>query len=104
MNLEELKTKVSAYFAGKPVKRVYVFGSFLEKGDAANDIDLIAEFDYEEAPKFDLLDHIGYALDLQDQFGKKVDLLSYTAIKPKFFEMIRPQMKQVFERSNELKI
>lgn len=98
MSLEELKQTVSTYFTGKPVKRVFVFGSFLEKGDAANDIDLIAEFDYEEAPKFTLLDHIGYALDLEDQFGKKVDLLSYTAIKPKFFELIKPQMQKLYDR------
>ena len=50
MTLDELKTKVTEYFTGKPVKQVFVFGSFLEKGDEANDIDLIAEFDYEEAP------------------------------------------------------
>lgn len=99
MTLEELKSKVSDYFTGKPVKRVFVFGSFLEKGDEADDIDLIAEFDYEEAPKFDLLDHIGYANDLEDQFGKKVDLLSYTAIKPRFFQLIENDMKKLYERA-----
>lgn len=98
MTLDELKTKVTDYFTGKPVKQVFVFGSFLEKGDEANDIDLIAEFDYEEAPRFTLLDHIGYALDLEDQFGKKVDLLSLTAIKPNFMELIESQMQQVYER------
>ena len=70
----------------------------MEKGDAANDIDLIAEFDYEEAPKFDLLDHVGYAQDLEDEFGKRVDLLSYTAIKPPFMKSIEPHMQKLYDR------
>ena len=98
MSLEELKNKIRQYFTGKPVKRVFIFGSFLEKGADANDIVLIAEFDYEEAPRFSFLEHIALAQGLEDEVGKKIDLLSYTAIKPDFMKLIEADMQQLYER------
>ncbi len=98
MTLDELKIKISEYFAGKPVKRVFVFGSFLEKGDAANDIDLIAEFDYEASPRPGFFDRMDWQTDLMNLFQKKVDLLSAGGISPFIVENINSTKKLVYER------
>lgn len=98
MTLEELQIKIKEYFTGKPVKRVFIFGSFLEKGDAANDIDLIAEIDYNARPRPGFFERIDWQEDLKALFHKKVDLLSSGGISPFILENINRTKKLLYER------
>ncbi|MEI9809331.1 MAG: nucleotidyltransferase domain-containing protein [Bacteroidota bacterium] len=62
------------FFAGKPVKRAYLFGSCARnEADKDSDIDLLVELDYSK--------HIGLGfvqmlLDLEKMLHRKVDLVS----------------------------
>ena len=67
------------------VKRAGLFGSFAN-GNAtdASDIDLLVEL----GPKGSLIELATLQFDLQDEFGRKVDVVEYAGIKP----LIRPSI------------
>lgn len=75
MNLSAQERKMlQHFFAGKPVKRAYLFGSCARnEADKDSDIDLLVELDYSK--------HIGLGfvqmlLDLEKMLHRKVDLVS----------------------------
>lgn len=101
MEIRSIQNEVSTYFADKPVKKIYLFGSALKDTSATNDIDLIADFDFEEAPSFDLFDHIGYCQELEEILNKKVDILTYSALKPSFINAIGDDIMKLYERQDK---
>jgi hypothetical protein len=80
---EQIKRIVQNYFADKPVRKAYLFGSYA-KGLATedSDVDLIVELDYSKKIG---LDFIRWIYDLERSFGKKTDLVPedsmYNAIR-----------------------
>lgn len=71
---EQIQRTVTAYFRDKPVKRVYLFGSYA-RGDAneSSDVDLLVDLDYEQ--------HIGWQFfgwheELKAFFERKTDVVS----------------------------
>ncbi len=73
MNYAEIITN---YFRNRPVKKVYLFGSYAENRQTdSSDIDLVVDVDYAEQ-NVSLLDFIGWKLDLEKLVGKKIDLVS----------------------------
>ena len=72
----------------KGVLHLALFGSTARnEADADSDIDLAAEYDPNK--KLSLLDISGIHLDLEDLFGKKVDLCTRKLIKP----ILRPYVE-----------
>jgi uncharacterized protein len=74
MNLSAAdKILVIQYFSGKPVRRVYIFGSYARnEADEKSDIDIMVELDYSK--------HIGmnffsYHEDLEHILHRKVDVI-----------------------------
>ena len=68
------------YFAGKPVEKAYVFGSYSRnEADADSDIDILVELDYNQHIG---LGFIGMQLDLEEQLKRKVDLVSDKGVSP----------------------
>ncbi len=72
---ENIKQIVQAYFKDKPVKEVYLFGSYA-RGDAKedSDVDLIVEID-DTKKRLSLFDFIRLQLGIEDSLNKKVDLI-----------------------------
>ena len=72
---ENIKQIVQAYFKDKPVKEVYLFGSYA-RGDAKedSDVDLIVEID-DTKKRLSLFDFIRLQLGIEDSLKKKVDLI-----------------------------
>jgi predicted nucleotidyltransferase len=75
MNLSAAdKLLLQRFFAGKPVKKAYLFGSYARNEALQNsDIDLLVELDFSS--------HIGLGFiqmkfDLEDLLHRKVDLVS----------------------------
>ena len=68
------KLILQQFFAARPVKKAYLFGSYARnEADKNSDIDLLVELDYSK--------HIGLGfvqmqLDLEDMLLRKVDLVS----------------------------
>jgi len=85
------------YFAGKPVLRAYIFGSFARgEADQASDIDLLVDVDYNH--KGVGFEFIGMMLDLQEMFGKKVDLIPSDGVSKYLEPFIEKDKALIYER------
>ena len=77
-NLEEIKKKIVKILKKNKVVRAGIFGSYARGEQKKNsDIDILIE-----PPKGIGLGFVGIKLELEDELGKKVDLLTYKYIHP----------------------
>jgi len=85
------------YFAGKPVLRAYLFGSYSRKeADNDSDIDILVDLDYSQ--------HIGLGfvqmkLDLEQRLHKSIDLVSSQAVTKRLLPYINKDKKLIYESS-----
>ena len=80
--LKKLKNKIQSKYK---VKNIGLFGSYINNMQKEkSDIDLLVEFE-EDA---DLLHYMGLLLFLEENFNKKVDLVSKFALKEELREHI----------------
>jgi predicted nucleotidyltransferase len=83
------------YFAGKPVLKAYLFGSYSRReADNDSDIDILVDLDYSH--------HIGLGfvqmkLDLEQQLHKTVDLVSSQAISKRLLPFINKDKQLIYE-------
>jgi predicted nucleotidyltransferase len=75
LSMENIKQVVQDYFKDKPVRKVYLFGSYA-RGDANedSDVDLIVEID-DTIKRMSLFDFIKLQLGIEKSLNKKVDLV-----------------------------
>lgn len=85
--------QIQKYFADKPVKKVFVFGSFARNDEKdTSDIDLIIS----------LLHPVGlfalgkYVADLEDITKRKIDIATQNSITPEFLSLIQKDLKEVY--------
>ncbi|MCU0393437.1 MAG: nucleotidyltransferase family protein [Thermoflexibacter sp.] len=86
------------YFIGKPVEKVYLFGSYA-RGEAGedSDIDLLVHLDYSQI-------HTGLEFfemwnDLEQISGKKVDFVSATALSKYVKEYVENDKVLIYEKA-----
>jgi uncharacterized protein len=83
------------YFAGKPVLKAYLFGSYSRReADTTSDIDILVDLDYSR--------HIGLGfvqmkIDLEQQLKKTVDLVSSQAISQRLLPFINKDKQLIYE-------
>lgn len=72
---ENIKQVVQDYFKDKPVKKVYLFGSYA-RGDANadSDVDLIVDID-DTDKRMSLFDFIKLQLGIEKSLNKKVEMV-----------------------------
>ena len=86
LTIQQIKNTVTDYFKDKPVKSVYLFGSYA-RGEAneKSDVDLLVNYD-DNIKKLSLFDIIKFKINLEDLFKINVDLVEdgfvYPTIKP----------------------
>jgi len=86
------------YFAGKPVLKAYLFGSYSRhEADNDSDVDILVDLDYSQ--------HIGLGfvqmkLDLEQQLQKSVDLVSSQAITKRLLPYIDKDKKLIYDSSS----
>ena len=83
--LARLKPKIVKVLKKYGIKKAGVFGS-IARGESGkkSDVDILVK-----TPKeIGLFDFVGIKLDLQDELGKKVDLVEYKCIRPELKESI----------------
>jgi uncharacterized protein len=97
MNLSDAdKMIVINYFSGKPVRRVYIFGSYARnEADEKSDIDIMVELDYSK--------HIGihffsYHEDLAQLLHRKVDVVTEDGISRHMKPYIDKDKILIYER------
>ncbi len=79
-DLDKIINKIIPVLKKYEIKKAGLFGSYA-RGDfnQNSDIDLLVEINKHG---FSLLDFIGIKLNIEDETGKKVDLVEYKTIKP----------------------
>ncbi|MEO6833859.1 MAG: nucleotidyltransferase domain-containing protein [Chitinophagaceae bacterium] len=75
LTVEQIKNVVVAYFQDKPVKQVWLFGSYARgEADEKSDIDLLVEVDYAKRVGWEFY---SWKDELKDALGNsKVDVVS----------------------------
>ena len=88
-----LYKQLQKYFADKPVKKVFVFGSFArnEQKDSS-DIDLIISLSHPVG----LFTLGNYVADLEDITKRKIDIATQNSITPDFLALIQKDLKEVY--------
>jgi predicted nucleotidyltransferase len=97
MKLSESQIQIlQNFFQDKPVKKVYVFGSYA-RGDADenSDIDLLIDWDYSQAIG---LKYFRYLRELTDIFKKKVDFVSEGWVSKGIVSFINKDKVLVYEK------
>ena len=86
LTLKEIKRAVAKIGKRYGIKNAYLFGSYA-KGEASegSDVDLIIERGQIET----LMQLSGFRLDLIDELGKEVDVITDDGVTPSFYELIR---------------
>ena len=87
----QITEKIVNYFQDKPVKKVYLFGSYARNEETPeSDVDILVDVDYAKEPLFSLFEFGGMLEDLKDLLKKDVDLLSTDGIS----KYIRPYIEK----------
>src|ERR1700748_1020815 len=71
LTVQQIQQTVSAYFKDKPVKKVYLFGSYA-RGEAKEDSDVDLGIVLEDV-RMSIWQYAGMALGLEDELKNKVD-------------------------------
>ncbi|WP_419802787.1 nucleotidyltransferase family protein [Mucilaginibacter sp.] len=88
--------KIRSFFKDKPVKKVYVFGSFA-RGEARtnSDLDLYLELDYQQNTG---LAFYGWFEQLKELLNLDVDLVTTNSASPYIKPFIEKDKQLVYER------
>ncbi len=77
----QIQTVVADYFKDKPVKKVYLFGSYA-RGEANDESDVDLSFVLSSDAKVTYFTLAGYLLDLEKKLNRKIDLVEESMIYP----------------------
>ncbi|MFH1585702.1 MAG: nucleotidyltransferase family protein [archaeon] len=87
-DLGRLKPKIVKVLKENKIKKAGIFGSFVRgEQKKSSDIDLLIQ----PTSDMSLLDFIEIKLKLEDELGRKIDLISYSAIHPLLKKQILKQ-------------
>ena len=97
MTIEEIKKKALPVLLRSGVEFAAVFGS-VARGEMTkkSDIDILVRFNPEVEAELSLLDHIGIAQELEDIFGRKVDLISEDTLKPAVAPYVKEDLTPLY--------
>ena len=92
-------SKIGLFFRDKPVKKVYLFGSYaIGEATEKSDIDLLIESEKD----FDIL-HFQMQMDeLRSSLNKKIDVVSIGALRPDrlFTKFVMEQKVMLYENKD----
>jgi predicted nucleotidyltransferase len=82
LTIQQIKDTVTDYFKDKPVKSVYLFGSYA-RGEAAETSDIDILFSLKENTRISYFGLAQYLVDLEEKFSNKVDMVEEELIYPR---------------------
>jgi predicted nucleotidyltransferase len=95
LTVQEIKKVVTEFFQDKPVKRVYLFGSYARgEADEDSDVDLLVDLDYDKKIG---LQYFGWAYYLEQLLKKKVDVASFNEINSRLMKRIEPEIEMMYD-------
>ncbi|GAA4464911.1 nucleotidyltransferase family protein [Nemorincola caseinilytica] len=93
LTVQQIKDTVTDYFKDKPVRRVYLFGSYA-RGEANEKSDIDILFSLAENTRINYFGLAQYLVDLESRFLNKVDMVEE--------EHIYPRLKKYIDRDKIL--
>jgi len=95
MTIQAMKKKIIPILKRQGVTKAAFFGS-VARGEAKkrSDVDILVSLEKGKT----LFNFVGLKLELEDKLGKKVDLVSYGAIKPRLKNIILKDEKKIYEK------
>jgi predicted nucleotidyltransferase len=87
--------KIRTFFSDKPVKKVYLFGSYA-RGEASenSDVDLLIDWDYNQHIG---LNYVKWLFDVKNILGKEIDFVSWEFISPLIEKYIHNDKILIYE-------
>ncbi|MGE8132942.1 nucleotidyltransferase family protein [Novosphingobium subterraneum] len=77
------------------INALYVFGS-TARGDAGKSSDLDLLYEYDPSTRFSLFDQASVMLELSNELGTSIDLVSRNGLRPRVRARIENDMVRVF--------
>lgn len=78
-SIVDIQAGIQGVFGKYPIKRASLFGSYArQEAQAESDIDILVEF----SSSVSLIQFVTIQLELEDNLGKKVDLVELSTLKP----------------------
>ena len=95
MTIESIKKQIVPILKRQEVIRAALFGS-ASRGEMKkrSDIDILVKLKMGKS----LFDFVRLKIELEEKLGKKVDLVSYGAIKPRLKDIILKDEKVIYEK------
>lgn len=100
LTTEQIKQTVADYFRDKPVRKVYLFGSYARgEADEESDVDLLLDIEEDASVTYFTLG--GYLADMRDLFKRKVDIVTLDALRSDryFTKFVEAEKKELYARS-----
>jgi len=98
LTIEQIQQTVQDYFKDKPVKKVYLFGSYARgEADENSDVDLLVEYDSNDKRKVSFYDAIEYKIELEKAMKLPVELVSEKAIYHRFLPYVQKDKIKIYE-------
>ncbi len=94
-SLEEIRSIADPIARRHQVAALYLFGSYA-RGEATPTSDL--DFHVDRSDMTDLLELGGLYSELEDAFGKKLDVLTTQMLSPEFLDRIAPEEVLIYAR------
>jgi predicted nucleotidyltransferase len=96
LTTDDIKTIVTDYFKDKPVRKVWLFGSYA-RGEADENCDLDVLVDLDRSAYVGL-QFFGWNEILRQIVNKKVDVTSFDAVNKRLLPYIQRDMTLIYER------
>jgi predicted nucleotidyltransferase len=92
INIEELSEQILPVLKCFGVKKAAIFGSLARgEGGKESDVDILVEFE----PGKSLLDLAGLKIELEENLGRRVDVLTYNSLHPLLKDRILKEQKPI---------
>jgi len=96
LTIEQIRNTVAAYFKDKPVKEVYLFGSYARgEADETSDVDIL--FSLKENTRISYFGLAQYLVDLEQRLSSKVDLVEEETVFPRLRKYINADRILLFQ-------
>lgn len=82
LTIQQIKQAVTDYFKDKPVKEVYLFGSYA-RGEAREDSDMDLLFSLDDNARVSYFGLARYLVDLEEKLAIRIDLVEEKTLYPR---------------------
>jgi len=96
LTIQQIKQTVTDYFKDKPVRKVYLFGSYA-RGEASekSDVDLLVEYD-DSKKRLSLFDVLRFKVSLEEKLHNNVELVEEGLLFEGFKFLIEKDKIQIY--------